>query len=152
MCTGVFRCVADDAVPASLRCAALVVGKRLFLFPKGRDGMCDLQFAMVMEVESQRLWALRVMGSLPLRCRCAFVVVNEVICVFPCDSIGRLDLRQTFVLTSPDRDRVYSQGCYVSADVLPASHCRCEVTAPPSRTHTHTRLPREHTLTRNEQH
>ena len=41
------RCVSDDAVPASLRCAAIVVGKRLFLFPKGRDGMCDLQFAMV---------------------------------------------------------------------------------------------------------
>jgi len=41
------RCVSDDAVPASLRCAAIVVGKRLMLFPKGRDGMCDLQFAMV---------------------------------------------------------------------------------------------------------
>jgi hypothetical protein len=41
------RCVSDDAVPASLRCAAIVVCKRLFLFPKGRDGMCDLQFAMV---------------------------------------------------------------------------------------------------------
>ncbi len=41
------RCISDDAVPASLRCATIVVGKRLFLFPKGRDGMCDLQFAMV---------------------------------------------------------------------------------------------------------
>jgi hypothetical protein len=44
---GLKRCVSDDAVPASLRCAAIVVGRRLFLFPKGRDGMCDLQFAMV---------------------------------------------------------------------------------------------------------
>eukprot|EP00802_Teleaulax_amphioxeia_P002707 Tamp_02710.p1 GENE.Tamp_02710~~Tamp_02710.p1 ORF type:complete len:710 (+),score=157.81 Tamp_02710:1745-3874(+) len=121
------RCVSDDAVPASLRCAAIVVGKRLFLFPKGRDGMCDLQFAMVMDVETLRLWALRVMGSLPLRCRCAFVVVSEAICVFPCDAGGRLDLRQTFVLTSADHDRVYSQGCYVEVDTPPPSHCRCEV-------------------------
>ena len=103
------RCISDDAVPASLRCAAIVVGNRLFLFPKGRDGMCDLQFAMVMDVDSLRLWALRVMGSLPLRCRCAFVVVKDSICVFPCDASGRLDLRQTFVLTSADEDRVYSQ-------------------------------------------
>ena len=103
------RCISDDAVPASLRCAAIVVGNRLFLFPKGRDGMCDLQFAMVMDVDSLRLWALRVMGSLPLRCRCAFVVVKDSICVFPCDAAGRLDLRQTFVLTSADEDRVYSQ-------------------------------------------
>ncbi|EKX40012.1 hypothetical protein GUITHDRAFT_164819 [Guillardia theta CCMP2712] len=70
------RCVSDDAVPASLRCAAIVVGTRLFLFPKNREGMCDLQFAMVMDLSSLRLWALRVMGSLPLRCRCAFVVVQ----------------------------------------------------------------------------
>ena len=46
------RCISDDAVPASLRCATIVVGKRLFLFPKGRDGMCDLQFAMVVSVSS----------------------------------------------------------------------------------------------------
>lgn len=63
------HCITDDAVPSSLRCATLVVGNRLFLFPKGRDGMCDLQFAMVMDLATLRLWALRVMGSLPLRCR-----------------------------------------------------------------------------------
>jgi len=51
-----------------------------------------------MDLATLRLWALRVMGSLPLRCRCAFVVVKESICVFPCDATGRLDLRQTFVL------------------------------------------------------
>ena len=28
-------------VPSSLRCATVVVGTRLFLCPKGRDGMCD---------------------------------------------------------------------------------------------------------------
>lgn len=54
----------------------------------------------VMDLKSMRLWALRVMGSLPLRCRCAFVVVKDSICVFPCDASGRLDLRQTFVLRS----------------------------------------------------
>lgn len=36
------------------------------------DDVCVRQ---VMDVETQRLWALRVMGSLPLRCRCAFVVL-----------------------------------------------------------------------------
>uniref|UniRef100_A0A7S4P6M6 PDZ domain-containing protein n=1 Tax=Guillardia theta TaxID=55529 RepID=A0A7S4P6M6_GUITH len=121
------RCVSDDAVPASLRCAAIVVGTRLFLFPKNREGMCDLQFAMVMDLSSLRLWALRVMGSLPLRCRCAFVVVQDSICVFPCDSSGRLDLRQTFVLTSADEDRVYSQGCYVELDTPHPCYCHCEV-------------------------
>ena len=54
----------------------------------------------MMDLDTMRLWALRVMGSLPLRCRCAFVVVNDSICVFPCDAAGRLDLRQTFVLRS----------------------------------------------------
>lgn len=44
------HCITDDAVPTSLRCATLVVGRRLFLFPRGRDGMCDLQFAMVMDL------------------------------------------------------------------------------------------------------
>ena len=39
-----------------------------------------------MDVETLRLWALRVMGSLPLRCRCAFVVVavymfSKVLCI-----------------------------------------------------------------------
>jgi hypothetical protein len=48
------RCISDDAVPASLRCATIVVGKRLFLFPKGRDGMCDLQFAMVITCSPPR--------------------------------------------------------------------------------------------------
>lgn len=81
----------------------------------------------VMEVVTQRLWALRVMGSLPLRCRCAFVVVKDAICVFPCDAAGRLDLRQTFVLSSADEDRVYSQGCYVELDTPTSCHCRCEV-------------------------
>jgi hypothetical protein len=57
-----------------------------------------LGWGQVMDLESMRLWALRVMGSLPLRCRCAFVVVGDSICVFPCDAAGRLDLRQTFVL------------------------------------------------------
>jgi len=47
--------------------------------------------------------------------------------VFPCDAGGRLDLRQTFVLTSADHDRVYSQGCYVEVDSPAPSHCRCEV-------------------------
>jgi len=122
------QCVADDAVPASLRCAALVVGRRLFLFPKGRDGMCDLQYAMVMEVnQSLRMWALRVMGSLPLRCRCMFVVVQNAVCVLPTDSSGRCDLRQTFVLTNGEGERVYSQGCYVEFDTPGPCYCRCVV-------------------------
>ena len=56
-----------------------------------------------------RLWALRVMGSLPLRCRCSFYVVGESICVFPCDNSGNADLKLAFVLTSAEEDRVYSQ-------------------------------------------
>lgn len=122
------QCVADDAVPASLRCASLVVGRRLFLFPKGRDGMCDMQYAMVMEVnQSLRMWALRVMGSLPLRCRCMFIVVKDSVCVFPTDSSGRCDLRQTFVLSNGEGERVYSQGCYVEYDTPAPCHCRCVI-------------------------
>jgi len=33
------RCLIDDAVPSSLRCATVVVGRRLFLFPQGQDGI-----------------------------------------------------------------------------------------------------------------
>jgi hypothetical protein len=79
--------------------------------------MCDLQFAMVMDLVTLRLWALRVMGSLPLRCRCNFYVVGESICVFPCDSSGRSDLKLAFILTAAEEDRVYSQGCYVELDI-----------------------------------
>lgn len=117
------HCITDDAVPPSLRCQTLVVGKRLFLFPKGRDGMFDLQFAMVMDLVSLRVLALRVMGSLPLRCRCEFFVVGESVCIFPTDAQGRADLRQAFILTAAEEDRVYSQGCYVELDVPDTAQC-----------------------------
>ena len=121
------RCMTDDAVPSSLRCATIVVGRRLFLFPKGRDGMCDLQYAMVMDLVSLRLWALRVMGSMPLRCRCNFFVVDESVCVFPCDANGRTDLKEVFILASAEEDRVYSQGCFVETDVPSSSFIHCQV-------------------------
>lgn len=124
---GVRRCVTDEAVPANLRCATVVVGKRLLLFPKGKDGMCDLQFAMVMDCGSLRLWALRVMGALPLRCRCGFHVVGESVCVVPEDSAGRCELRQTLVLTAPEEDRIYSQGCFVEQDVPACTHADLRV-------------------------
>ena len=117
----------DDAVPSSLRCATVVVGRRLFLFPQGQDGMCDLQYAMVMDLASLRLWALRVMGSMPLRCRCNFFAVHESVCVFPCDANGSTDLKEAFILSSAEEDRVYSQGCLIEMDVPSSRFIDCQV-------------------------
>ena len=64
---------------------------------------------MVMDLVSLRVWALRVMGSLPLRCRCELFVVGESVCIFPTDASGRADLKQAFILTAAEEDRVYSQ-------------------------------------------
>jgi hypothetical protein len=121
------RCMIDDAVPSSLRCATVVVGRRLFLFPQGQDGMCDLQYAMVMDLASLRLWALRVMGSMPLRCRCNFFAVHESVCVFPCDANGSTDLKEAFILSSAEEDRVYSQGCLIEMDVPSSRFIDCQV-------------------------
>ena len=88
------RCVSDDAVPASLRCAAIVVGKRLFLFPKGRDGMCDLQFAMVQCVAVCRVAVC--CSVLVLQCAAVTACVtfslpwSELQCVAVCSSVSVL--------------------------------------------------------------
>ena len=117
----------DWAENQNVRCVMVVSGKRLFFFPKSREGVCDLQFAMVMDLVSLRVWALRVMGSLPLHCCCRFVVVDECVCVFPQSTDGRADLKQAFILTSAEEDRVYSQGCYVELEVPSSCLFHCEV-------------------------
>jgi hypothetical protein len=89
--------------------------------------MFDLQYAMVMDLASLRLWALRVMGSMPLRCRCNFFAVEESVCVFPCDANGSTDLKEAFILSSAEEDRVYSQGCLIEMDVPSSRFIDCQV-------------------------
>ena len=62
-----------------------------------------------MEVnQSLRMWALRVMGSLPLRCRCIFVVVQNAVCVLPTGTARRPKLgvfpQNTAFPPIPDQD------------------------------------------------
>ena len=121
------RCTSAGEAPEYLRCDPVILGSRIFFFSKSLDGAYDLQFAMVLDVASLNLRAVRVMGSLPTRCHCKFVVVAECLCVIPCDTKGLGDLKQIFVLNSAEQDRVYSQGCYVEADVPSSAYLHTEV-------------------------
>ncbi|EKX37348.1 hypothetical protein GUITHDRAFT_116461 [Guillardia theta CCMP2712] len=120
------KCVFSDVAPPNMRCTRIFLDDRMVIFQKNKDGVHDLQYAIVVHLVSQKIWAYKIMGGIAQRNRTLFQVVGEDICVFVHDDSGKIDLKKLFVLKFANDDRMFLQSVHIDPSIPSRTLCHIE--------------------------
>eukprot|EP00960_Hanusia_phi_P026469 746273-Hanusia_phi.AAC.2 len=120
------KCVFSDLAPPNMRCTRIFLEDKLVIFQKSKDGVHDLQYAIVVHLVTQKIWAYKIMGGAAQRNRTLFQVVGEDICAFVHDESGKIDLKKIFVLKFAEDDRMSLQTVHVDPSIPSRMLCNIE--------------------------